>query len=387
MEQIGLPSNYDEFVEARKEGFIKAKKYKETGKILAGGLCSYLPVEILVAAGISTIGLCGTSNETIPDAEQVLPKNLCPMVKSTYGFALSGKCPFTYFSDIIVGETTCDGKKKMYELLGEMKEVYILQIPQNPTRCTSGDFWYNEVKLFKRKIEERFGVEITEEMLRLAVKRQNRLRRAMIDLYEIQQMIPPVMKGTQIMLALQQTTFTFDLDEQISNVEKLVETAKSEYEAGKRPVSIKAKRILITGCPSGGLIQKVGMSIENNGGVIVCVDDCSGERTNRLTIDENADDILRAISDRYLQVNCAVMSPNENRIESIKENIEKYNVDGVIEIILQACHTFNIEAVKTQRAISDMGVPYLRLETDYSEIDTGQIDTRIAAFIEMLSNN
>ena len=98
---MDLPKTFDEFVDARKQGFMKAKEFKDNGGKLAGCLCSYTPQEVLDAAGIATVGLCGTSNETIPDAEKVLPKNLCPLIKSTYGFAYSEKCPYTYFSDII----------------------------------------------------------------------------------------------------------------------------------------------------------------------------------------------------------------------------------------------------------------------------------------------
>ena len=128
-----------------------------------------------------------------------------------------------------------------------------------------------------------------------------------------------------------------------------------------------------------------GLVIEDNGGVIVCLDDCSGERTRSMMIDENADDILRAISDRYLSIHCSVMTPNDDRLENTKKMIEKYKVDGVIEVILQACHTFNVESHKTRRVVEDeLGVPYLKLETDYSTTDSGQIETRVAAFLEML---
>ena len=126
------------------------------------------------------------------------------------------------------------------------------------------------------------------------------------------------------------------------------------------------------------------MVVENNGGVIVCLDDCSGERTRSLMIDENADDILRAISDRYLNIHCSVMTPNEGRMENTKKMIEKYKVDGVIEVVLQACHTFNVESAKMRDMVEELGVPYLKLETDYSTTDSGQIETRVAAFIEIL---
>ena len=379
-----LPKMFDEFVDARKQGFLAAKEYKENGGRLAGCLCSYTPQEVLDAGQIAAVSLCGTSNETIADAETVLPKNLCPLIKSTYGFAYTEKCPYTYFSDIIIGETTCDGKKKMYELLNELKETYILQLPQGQGRSYANDIWYEEVKLLIKKLEEKFDITITDEDLRNAVHKRNRLRKALCEMYNMQASCPPAMYGTEMMLALQKGGFTFDVDKQIEQIETLVANAKAAYEAGERPVPKSAKRILITGCPTGGVIQKVGMVVEKNGGVIVCLDDCGGERTRSRMIDENAEDIVRAISDSYLGINCSIMTPNDGRLENTKKMIEKYKVDGVIDVVLKACHTFNVESYKTREMVEELGVPYLKLETDYSTTDSGQIETRIAAFIEIL---
>ena len=384
MANFDLPGLFEEFVDARKMGFLAAKEFKENGGKLAGCLCSYTPQELLDAGGIAAVGLCGTSNETIPDAETVLPKNLCPLIKGTYGFALTQKCPYTYFSDIIIGETTCDGKKKMYELLNDLKETYVMQLPQGQGRSYANDIWYEEVKLLKEKLEDKFDVTITDEDLRAAVKTRNELRRAVLEMYQLQENVPPAMYGTEMMLELQKGTFTFNVEQQIKNVRSLVKRVKAAYESGERPVPKSAKRILITGCPTGGVIQKIGMVVEHNGGVIVCLDDCSGERTRSKLVDEQAEDIMRAISDTYLSINCSVMTTNEGRLENTKKMIEKYKVDGVIEVVLQACHTFNVESYRTREMVEELGVPYLKLETDYSTTDSGQIETRIAAFIEIL---
>lgn len=385
MSDFSLPKKFEEYIDTRKEGFIRAMGYKKNGGKIAGCLCTYTPQEILDAGGIGNVGLCGTSNETIPDAEKVLPKNLCPLIKSTYGFAMTEKCPYTYFSDIIIGETTCDGKKKMYELLGEIKDVHIMHLPQGKDRPYVYDNWYQECIYLKEILEKKFDIKITDENLRNAARKRNELRKLYVELYQLQKNIPPVMRGTDIMIAMQKGTFALDVDTQINNIKSLIKEAKERYfEKGERPVSKKEKRILITGCPSGGLIEKVGIVIEENGGVIVCKDDCGGERTNTQMIDENADDIMRAISNRYMEINCSVFTPNDARIENTLKMIDEYKVDGVIELVLQACHTFNVESTKVQRAVEDIGIPYMKLETDYSTADSGQIKTRIAAFIEML---
>ncbi len=384
MQGLELPKTFEEFVEARKNGFMRVKDFKEKGGKLAGCLCAYTPNELLEAAGVCSVGLCGTSNETIPEAEKVLPKNMCPLIKSTYGFALTQKCPYTYFSDLIVGETTCDGKKKMYELLNDLKETYVLHLPQSQERSYAGDIWYEEMKIFKAYLEKKFDTEITDEKLRAAAGKRNRLRKALCEMYEMQTQCPPVLKGTEMMLALQQGSFTFDLDQQIANIERKITEAKEAYAKEEYPVPKSAKRILLTGCPSGGVIEKIGVVVEKNGGVIVCLDDCSGERSNKLLVDEEADDILRAISDRYLKINCSVMTKNSGRFANTTEMIQKYKVEGVIDVVLQACHTFNVESATMNKVVEDLGIPYMKLETDYSTTDSGQIETRIAAFIEML---
>lgn len=379
-----LPRTFEEFNEQRKASFIHVKDFKQAGNRLVGFLCSYTPLEIIDAAGASSVALCGTSDEVIPEAEKVLPANLCPLIKSTYGFAYSEKCPFTYFSDLIVGETTCDGKKKMYELLSELKETHILHLPQGRDRAYESDGWYEECRLLLERLEKLYGITITDEDLRAAAARRNRLREAQLSMFELQALEPPAMTGVELMSTMFAGTFSFDIVSYTKKIEETVAARKSAYEAGERPVPADAKRILITGCPVGGVINKIGRTIETNGGVIVCMDDCSGERTARMMVDENAPDILRAISDRYLDINCSVMTPNDGRMENTLAMCEKYHVDGVVENVLTACHTFNVESARMQKAVEGAGIPYLKIETDYSAGDQGQIDTRIAAFIETL---
>ncbi|MDO5334656.1 MAG: double-cubane-cluster-containing anaerobic reductase [Coriobacteriia bacterium] len=379
-----LPSNYEEFADARKGAFMQVKDFKEKGGRLVGVLCSYAPCEIIDAAGATAIGLCGTNNETVPDAEKVLPKNLCPLIKGTYGFAYTQKCPFTYYADFILGETTCDGKKKMYELLDELKPTYVMQLPQNQERAWAKDVWRQECELLKGRLEQEYDVTITEEDLRKAARKRNSLREAVIEMFEMQASVPPRMKGVDLMATMAAGTFSFDITDYEKSIREKLAAANAAYEAGERPVSVDAKRILLTGCPSAGVMGKVGASIENNGGVIVCLDDCSGPRTQAMLVDPEADDIMQAIADRYLDINCSVMTPNDARRANTIEMCKKYQVDGVVDLVLTACHTFNVEAELMRRDMEAIGMPYLKIETDYAPNDQGQIDTRIAAFIEML---
>ena len=379
-----LPRTFEEFDEARRQAFVRVMDYKRTGGRLVGYLCSYTPLEVIDAAGAAAVGLCGTSPETIPAAEAVLPANLCPLVKSTYGVALSDKCPFTYFSDLIVGETTCDGKKKMYELLGELKDTYVLHLPPGRGRSWEADAWHEEVRLLKEELERRFDVEITDGALREAARRRNRLRRAVVEVLGLQRPCPPALGSTELLSTLMAGSFSLDVEAYAAQLEALAAERRAACEVGEGPVPPGAKRLMVTGCPLGGVLDKVGKTIEECGGVVVCPDDCAGERAASMPVDEGAPDILRAIADRYLAVDCSVMTPNDARLEGILRRVGQYRVDGVVEVVLTACHTFNVESARVAAAVEGSGVPYLKLETGYSHGDAGQVGTRIAAFIETL---
>ena len=132
-----LPEIFEELEEKKKESFLEIKRYKSMGIPVIGAYCSYFPRELAMAVGAVPVGLCSSSNDTVAIAEKTLPAGICPLIKSSYGYAVSDKCPFFYFSDIIVGETTCDGKKKMYELLADLKEVYIMELPNRQSEAGS----------------------------------------------------------------------------------------------------------------------------------------------------------------------------------------------------------------------------------------------------------
>ena len=160
-----LPEIFASFSEQRQKSFLSVKEWKDKGKPVVGSYCTYFPKEIAMAAGAASVSLCATSDETIPEAEKDLPKNLCPLIKSSYGFAKTDKCPFFYFSDVVVGESTCDGKKKMYELMSEFKDVFFLRLPHEQTEKAVA-LYRDEIVRLKDYLEKKFEVKITEEMVR-----------------------------------------------------------------------------------------------------------------------------------------------------------------------------------------------------------------------------
>ena len=377
-----LPEVFEEFAEQRKNSFLAVKQLKDKGVPVIGSYCTYFPQELPMAMGAASVSLCSTSDETIAEAEKDLPKNLCPLIKSSYGFAKTDKCPFFYFSDVVVGDTTCDGKKKMYEYMSEFKDVFVMELPNTQSE-EALKLWKKEIIRFKEYLEEKFGVTITEEDIRKAIKTNNEARGALKRLYEVMKHDPAPIKGQDLFKVLYGSTFKFDRSLIAGEVDALVEKIEKEYAEGK--MEEKKPRILITGCPIGGATEKVIRAVEDNGGIVVTYESCSGAKSIDKMVDEDNPDVYDAIARRYLSIGCSVMTPNPNRLELLGRLIDEYKVDGVVEMTLQACHTYNVETLAIRRFVNnEKGIPYINVETDYSQADVGQLNTRIAAFIEML---
>lgn len=378
-----LPQIFESFAEARQNGFIAMKKIKDSGKGVVGQFCTYTPLEIFMAAGLVSVGLCSTSDETIPEAEKVLPSNLCPLIKSSYGFAITDKCPYMYFSDLVVGETTCDGKVKMYELLAQIKNVHILELPRRQDTPEAKALWRAELVRLKERVEKDFGVTITDDNLRDAIRRRNIERKLLKELYELSTMTPPPITGLRQLQILFGAQFKFDWDMKVAEIQNAIDSIRAAYAAGERPVSETAPRILITGCPMGGVTEKVVKVLEGAGAVVVVFENCTGAKQLDRQCPEEGDP-LTSIAEHYLQIGCAVMTPDNNRFVLLERLCEQFQVDGVVEMTLQACHPYAVEAHAVKAFMQKKGIPYLQLETDYGTADIGQLSTRAGAFVEML---
>lgn len=381
-----LPSNFGEFAEARRAAFLRVKEIKDAGVNIIGTYCTYTPKEVIYAAGMAAVSLCGVSNDPIPAAEQDLPINLCPLIKSSYGHAITDTCPFFYFSDMVLGETTCDGKKKMFEIMNEeIKDTHIMMLPQTYKLESGIPLYMSEIERLIDKIEDKFGVEITEEKLRQAIHDSNENRKQMAELLEMGRLVPSPLSGMDLVNILEGYDFTFTKEQKTEMVARAIEKAKARYEEIKDdPRYQKRKRLLITGGPNAGVKQKIIQHFDELGVDVVVMDTCNGIREKLDLIDETLPPI-EALARKYVHIGCSVMTYNDLRMQQIAEMMEEYQVDGVVEIVLQACHTFQIEARRVEKMVRDeKQIPYLKLSTDYAQNDAGQIATRIEAFIEMM---
>lgn len=380
---LRLPENFESFPEARKSGFMKMKAHKDNGGKIVGTYCSFIPTELIMAAGAIPVTLCATSEEPIAAAQEHLPSNLCPLIKASYGFALTDTCPYFYFSDFIVGETTCDGKKKMFELMNDIKDTYVMQLPSSRDEVAL-TMWEAEIKKFWKKLEDFYGVTITEEDVKKAILQKNAERDLVLEYLDLGKLNPSPISGYELGTKLDTLSFIPSMEERCKQLRERIDEIKADWETNYKGKVSRKPRILITGCPNGGVRDKTIKVLEELGADVVAFDTCNSNREKIEKVDTTLP-VTKALAKKYLNINCSVMSPNTDRLKFISDMIDDYQVDGVLEIILQACHTFSIESYNVKKSVLAKGIPYLKVETDYSKADAGQINTRLEAFLETIA--
>lgn len=362
---------------------------RKAGKKIVGTFCLFVPDEIIFAADADRIILCGGKNNTISIAEEYLPRNLCPLVKSSFGSIVNsscsgvGSCPHFGLVDMVVAENTCDSKKKMYELLRDYVPTYVIDLPQRPDSPEALNYFLVELNKFKSAMERLTGNKVTAEQLKQEIESSNEIRKLFHRLYDLRKIDPPAISGLDMLKILQKQYFLSpdELKKSLLMLIREVEQRKTDREPADRE---RRPRIMASGCPMAGGNTKVPEIIESKGGVIVAEESCTGTRSFWDLVDEKKDPML-ALAERYIKIPCSCMSPNDMRIDNIIELSREFKVDGVVYYTLQFCHGYNIERYKIQQALKKKGIPMLAIETDYGDSDIEQIGLRVDAFMEMLS--
>ena len=358
---------------------------KAEGRPVIGTFCVYIPEEIVLAAGGICVGLCGGSQGSVPDAEKILPRNICPMVKSAFGFKVGRICPYFQAVDFVYGETTCDAKKKTWEILDTMVPTYVMEIPQLK-RQRDLDLWLAEVKDFKTKVEEVAGKTITEKDLSKAISVMNNKRKALQRLNSLRHHNPTPISGKDGLL-IEQIAF---YDEPVRFTEKVNALCDELEERIKNGVAVPTKnaiRVMVAGTPMALPNWKIHNLVEGAGAVIVNEESCIGTRYFKDLIDESAttmENMLVALTDRYKEIDCSCFTPNDERISQVIKEFRDSQAQGIINYSLQFCHTYNIEEIRIRQACEREKIPYLFIESDYSAEDIGQLQTRIEAFLEQI---
>jgi benzoyl-CoA reductase/2-hydroxyglutaryl-CoA dehydratase subunit BcrC/BadD/HgdB len=286
-------------------------------------------------------------------------------------------------ADAVVGETTCDGKKKMFELIEKHRPLHVLDLPQCPTNEGATAYWRHSIYGFKTFLETSFDTVISDDAIEEAIRESNRKNSLVEKILGFGADRPAVITW-QEMYDVTTYAMVSSGSEAIAKLEEIAGILAERRDRKMYTSPLGAKRVLITGCPVGGDVMKVLRLVDEEGAAIVGLDSCTGLKAFAGRIEEGSADPVMALAKRYLQIPCACMTPNTGRSEALKEQVALLKADLVIDLVLQSCHTYNVEAVKVESLVRNgLGTNYLKIVTDFSSQDIGQLKTRIGAALEM----
>jgi len=364
-----------ELVDARKQG-----------RKVVGAFCAFVPEEIVLALDGVMVGLCAGAEFATAEAEKFLPRNTCALIKGFFGFALARVCPYLAASDVVVGENTCDGKKKGYEIFKDLvPRLYVMHLPH--TKSAEGrSLLKAEFGRFAAALEDLTGKKLTSDVLRRGIAAVNAKRSAMHRLARLRAADPAPVSGLDALL-MNQVYFYDDPARFTSSVNTICDELEQRADRGEGVAPKTTPRIVVSGCPMAVPNWKLPAIVERTGAVIVGEESCVGERgTQFLTADtgRTVDELMDAIVDRYFKIDCAIFTPNPSRVEHVMRMVKDLDANGVIHYGLQFCSPYQIEAGPVEKRLEQEGIPTLRIDTDYGQEDVGQLQTRVEAFVERL---
>jgi benzoyl-CoA reductase/2-hydroxyglutaryl-CoA dehydratase subunit BcrC/BadD/HgdB len=359
---------------------------REAGRTVVGSFCVFVPEELILATGGVAVGLCTGAEFGTEAAEQLVPRTTCALIKSAFGLTLEKVCPYVPACDLVVGENTCDGKKKSFETYaGLVQRFHAMDMPQ--TKSAEGrSVLAAEYRRFGAVLEELSGKALEADALREAIETVNAKRAAMHRLASLRRARPAPISGLDALLA-NQVYFYDDPARFTAAVQTLCDELEQRVERGEGVADAKTPRVLISGCPMAVPNWKLPSIVEAAGAVIVGEESCVGERGTQHLVAADGTDVdalIEAIVDRYFQIDCAIFTPNPSRLAHVQEMAESTGADGVIHYALQFCTPYQMEAVSIERSVEAAGRPVLALDTEYGSGDVGQIQTRVEAFLEQI---
>ena len=351
---------------------------KQSGKKVFGWLCTYVPEEIMHAAGILPIRIVGYSQETeLDDGNAYLYVNNCSFSRSCLQLGLRGEYDYL---DGVVGGSTCDGARRLFDLwryyIGTPFH-HVLTVPRKYTE-RAHQLYYHEVMQFKQHLEEFLGFKITEEALYKSIELYNESRRLLRELYDLRKLDNPPITGAETMEVL---NASFRMPKEIFN-EWLKGLLKEISESGNSHSG--RARLMITGSVLTN--PEFIKSIEEQGGLVVTDELCTSTRYwGDPVVLDGAESLVGAIARRYLNnFPCARMFPSDERFNRIIDFTRDFKVEGVVSQIVRYCVPYCHDLPLLTKRLKAEGIPTLALDVEFGSAGSGQIQTRVQAFLEML---
>lgn len=384
----GLPDALSPFTEALHRTHIDFDRIMPRDRKVIGTYCMMVPQELIYAAGAENVKLCSGSFTAFSIGEDVTPRDACPLVKAVGGMQEIGKVTPYSDCDLMVVPVTCDCKKKLASMLAETTPVHVMQVPSIRQSDELLEVYVDELYRFIPVLEETTGQRITFDSLLNGVDAVGNAQIEMLRFMNLRKSSETMLiRGTHTM-AVMNALSVMPIHQWTEAMKKLNDELEERKRNSFAITRKKMPRLLLTGSPVAFPNLKIPLLIEETGGALVADETCMGERFlyDPLAVcDRSFDGYLRAMAVRSIRpCTCPTFWDSSTRIYRLKQMIRENKVEGVVYHVLRGCLVYDFEYQRIEEEMEALGIPIIRVETDYNEEDIEQLRIRIEAFIELI---
>lgn len=355
-----------------------ADEWKAAGKPVVGYFCHYVPREVVLAAGALPFRFRGAGSEDSSLGDAYLSSRVCTYVRHVVSLAMDGRFEFL---DGEISCNTCDHVRRAADAFRKKTDLAFhgfVSVPRTPRESLYG-YYLNELRRLLAGMEERFGVRAGPEELRQAVRRMNGVRERLRAFNELRAEDRPRLSGAE--------SLSVHIAAQVLPPEAFTGLADRLLEALRtRPgLDSSRARLVLVGAELDE--PEYVEAIESQGALVVADTLCYGARSALEPIDENAADPLDAVARAtFFGSSCARMIGDfPRRWEELKALMHKVRGDGIVFQRIVFCDPWGAELHNIlNRVKKEAGFPVLSLTREYNIVPTGQVKTRVQAFIEKL---
>ncbi len=351
---------------------------------LVGTFCNFVPEEIVEAAGAVPVRLCTGSIVAQSIAEQVLPRDACPVARASFGAVVGGLGMAPHVKALVL-PAACDAKRRLGELLRDHVPVIALSIPGRSDHRTELGYWLSELGRLAQKLAEITGQTPTRARLRDAIMRRRAVQDAFRELERARRDSPHVLTGSDLAMV---AAASFHADP-LRWADACGQLAAEVREAGRDgPLTDGAIPLVMTGAPLLWPAWKLYRVIEEVGASVVADTLCSA--TQRLYDPVQVDDwsrsgMMRALALRYFSASlCPCFVDSTAHADRVIELAREWQAAGVVAHNLRLCQLFQIQSARLRHILRDEGIPFLAIDTELGPEDVEQIRVRVEAFLEMV---
>ena len=387
-EMTHRPAALEPFLDTLSRIFVDREDARKPQDIpTVGTYCVMVPPEMIYAQGAMPVKLCGGSYTAFSIGDDISPRDACPLVKAVMGFEEIDAMPVYQNCSLMAVPVTCDCKKKLAGWLSARRPTAVLHVPANRERDEDMERFVGELYAFSRQLEGITGQPLSYENLSAAFRLTANAQYQLSRFIDLRRKHPRIIRGTFAMAAMNAMSYTW-APEWTVQMATLNDELEAIARSGENAVRENQPRILLTGSPVVFPNMKIPLLIEEMGGLLAADETCMGERglyDPPAVADRTVDGMLRALANRSTRpCTCPTFTDNKRRVFRIRQLIKDYRIQGVIYHVLRGCLVYDYEYLALEEEMGKIGIPIIRVETDYNEEDVEQLRIRVEAFLELI---